>query len=178
MATAEGTFPKVGNDPVYASEVNKFAGAGQFLGIGSFPTISSGTDLQNCGSIFIPAGSLSNPANILIQYGVTKNANDFVRIQVSGIGMNATNSAGSVIGNAVGTVSMVFGSPMQGFMNHSVYSMNETNAFPNTEGKLNYSTSSLSNVDPGSNLVIIFRTNAHANHTITAYSVQSFRGRA
>lgn len=44
MATAEGVYPKIGNDPIYASEIN---GYGQNIFV-----LNSGTDLNFVGSLY------------------------------------------------------------------------------------------------------------------------------
>jgi hypothetical protein len=61
MTTAEGVFPKVGNDPIYGSEVNRFAGY-TLYNAGSFVTGGSSTNLVLLGSIYFPTGALTNPS--------------------------------------------------------------------------------------------------------------------
>ncbi len=64
MVTAEGVFPKSGNDPLYASEVNSF-GTNKLIGhvAQRFVTIQSGTDYQTVGGTVLYSGT---PPSIII----------------------------------------------------------------------------------------------------------------
>lgn len=101
MATAEGEYPKVGNDPLYSSEVNRFAGAGftivksDFTGIGS----NNGLAPNSTGSIVIPAGSLTLPGMLIVRGTNDLGTRGTPRLQYSGtdFGANfATLSTSSV----------------------------------------------------------------------------------
>src|SRR3990167_11466312 len=82
MPTAEGVFTKIGNDPIYASEVNKFGrGNTYFLGGSNFIWVGSTAAGSDVGSFVIGAGSLSDPCIIEIR-GIT-----------SKIGANPTNDS-------------------------------------------------------------------------------------
>ena len=48
MATAEGTFPKTGNDPIYASEINTLPIMQTYTGNGFDSSVTAiGTDVQD-----------------------------------------------------------------------------------------------------------------------------------
>lgn len=56
MPTAEGTFPKIGGDPLYFSEANRLGRAPQVIANQIFPAIS-GTAPITLGSWLLPVGS-------------------------------------------------------------------------------------------------------------------------
>lgn len=95
MATAEGDFPKTGNDPLYASEVNSFV---SMIDTGSiYPAIGSSTDFQVIGSKLIDDSfTIGSEVNKFSFNGITNNmfsaaaaANTFqVRLRVSGNSFN------------------------------------------------------------------------------------------
>lgn len=102
MTTAEGVFPKVGNDPIYSSEINRFAGFGDGSD-GDFNESSGTTELTQ-GTIYqytsflldtsatLSASSTSSkPIIIFVQGDVTINGT----INLSGKG--ATSSYGSAL---------------------------------------------------------------------------------
>ncbi len=179
MATAEGVFPKVGNDPLFDTEVNRFAGAGQFVAIGSSDVVSSGTAFQDIGSILITAGSLSSPfeirGNMLLdgQQGGGVGGTPDLRIITSG-NVNAIVTTGS---NLVANADVNFqytlntGSPYNGYASLM--------AIPDSAGNLSVQNQAteFNQLETGSDIAILFqiRTNTNNNHLIS-YSFQSYRG--
>jgi len=57
--TAEGSFPKVDGDILYASEVNRFARAGGLIAAGSTASAGSSTNFQTIGSVFVSGINLA-----------------------------------------------------------------------------------------------------------------------
>jgi len=105
--TAEGIFPKIGGDPLYYSEANRFAGAGNFIAGGSTARLPSGTAIQYAGSIVIPPGSLYNPFNHLIFDYATSgdNAHNIKFVFSGGAVINVDNNLGvDTSDNIAGTV--------------------------------------------------------------------------
>jgi len=74
MVTAEGVFPKIGNDPLYASEVNNFSNSSQFVGLISvIGSVTSGGGFTNFGSVFIGPGSINRPySQIEVNTNITR----------------------------------------------------------------------------------------------------------
>jgi hypothetical protein len=88
MVTAEGIFPKVGNDPLYASEVNILAGIGRSY-VGETALFGSGTNYTTVGSIVINAGNLPNYPRIDINfYQTSGGASEQIQFGISGVGGN------------------------------------------------------------------------------------------
>jgi len=89
---AEGVFPKIAGDALYASEINSFALGTRCFGAGSTIWVLSGTAYQDAGSVVINAGSLTNPAFLSIYTRVQSNyespAGTILVIQISGISTN------------------------------------------------------------------------------------------
>jgi len=95
MATAEGVFPKVGNDPIYASEVNLFNPKiiGQVI---QATNTGSATVVQNAGTPILYSGAgPSQISNFIIgQFEWSKNGtaqttdNTTGRVVISGAGLN------------------------------------------------------------------------------------------
>ena len=178
MPTAENVFPKVGNDPVYASEVNRFGGAGQFIRIGSFPTLASGTASQDFGSVVITGGSLSNPALFFINaYTRGKNARDGLNIIISGLSANASlDVLGSTIDTTIYRVEILAGSPFNGYMFGNTFD-NPFSAYRSTEvSNIQWFGRTLTDFNTGSTTVLLFTTTASAVFSGINYSIQSFRG--
>ena len=94
--TVEGGFPKVNGDILYASEVNRFQNNG-IVGILA-RTLTSGTAIQNIGSILVPADTFIGSVGLLEIYGnlsTTTNAGFHVEVIVSGLADNQTLGLGS-----------------------------------------------------------------------------------
>jgi hypothetical protein len=95
---AEGTFPKVDGDVLYASEVNKFR-MNEFIAAGSTITVQSGAGVQELGSVVINKSGLSIPCCLNIYYKTIENAGENARtefqIMISGANGNSTISCGS-----------------------------------------------------------------------------------
>lgn len=118
--TAEGVFPKVAGDIAYASEANRFVGAGKFFVVGSTGWVGSSTAFQDAGSYIIPAGSLTNPVMLTIDACNIIGYTSFY-LQVSGLSNNgaiylgsSTNPPGG--GKHAYNVIAVLGSPLEGFV--------------------------------------------------------------
>src|SRR3990167_3927275 len=118
MPTIEGTFPKLGGDPLYASEVNSFASAGRFIKGGSI-AIPSGTDTRITGSVLIPTGSLSNPASINIDWRNFQSdgtGSVFPYWEISGLSTNSAINFQSLYDTSekTGEIKYIVGSPFLG----------------------------------------------------------------
>jgi hypothetical protein len=114
MPTAEGVFPKVGNDPIYYSEINQFASAGKFIAAGSFP-VTSGTSYQSAGSVLIGAGSVSNPCLINVDWRVdTTEDSASARVNFSGLSTYFVIGSSTLTSDPYGTVRAMLGSPFGG----------------------------------------------------------------
>ena len=173
--TAEGTFPKIAGDIAYASEANRFAGAGRYIAIGSTSNITSGTGIQNIGSVLIGAGSLSNPS-ILYLYGYHSHNNlERIGVTISGVNSNSTLYMGSNTGTYLFDGKLIVGSPNMPGSNFSlIYCGTGTNEVNTTFVQ---STGSIANIDPGSKICILFTVSgATASSNPATYSIQSFRG--
>lgn len=90
MPTDEGIFPKVGNDPIYYSEINRLMSVPRILGSIFTASFSSGTNYTTLGSVLIPTGSIVNPMRIYIDgaYGKSNSINGSISYQV---GISGTN---------------------------------------------------------------------------------------
>lgn len=196
MPTAELTFPKVGGDPYYYSEANRFAGAGQFIAMGSTRSVGSGANQRInaavgsamiMGSYLILAGSLSNPAHIYItalhnSADISNQSVLFISGQSANVGISAGSGVNSsrlieaeaIIGSATGFTGLL-----------KLFVWNAVNSTTNTgeiESDVNrFSTNTINGLHTGSNLVIFFGENfttpsTNSSGTIPLFSIQSFRG--
>src|SRR3990167_3833912 len=132
MPQIEGGFPKSGGDPLYSSEVNRFAEAGGFSMYGRSMILSGargdGTidGPGEFGSILIPGGSLWNPTYLTIniaQLWPTTTNTFWGRWGISGVDSN-TKDAGVKFGSIAGGTSnrwsrivCFLGSPDLGILN-------------------------------------------------------------
>ena len=167
----EGEFPKVDGDISYASEGNRFAGAGRTIFIGSTGVIGSATAIRSTGSVLIAAGSLTNPAHIMIDYRVDKNSRADVILSVSGASANATVTLGSTAqGHVVGGATVLVGSPFKGLLEAFSRGML-------LEGKDLHRYNALDDLDTTEPVVIDFSlgSQSSANGQFALYSIQSFR---
>jgi len=88
MPSAEGEFPKIGNDPLYDSEANRFAGAGHFIQAGSFPpAVSGAADGTIVGSILFPGGSMADLSNLHIKMFANMPGSSRMTLRFSGAGL-------------------------------------------------------------------------------------------
>lgn len=172
MPTAENVFPKIGNDPLYASEVNRFERSG-FLRAGSFPafpagggssfTLISGADLVGSViSLHIYGRALNLGSNLNIQFSGTTLGN-----QTVGVG-SGTDPSNGVNYNFL----IVFGSPSSAF---SYFKVNpESSSTSNTSeaaSKIARFGTELSDVHPGSPFEIKF---LGSGTTISNFFIQHF----
>lgn len=88
---AEGSFPKSGGDPLYYSEVNRFAAGVSRAIIGStaWKTVATYT---SAGSVLFNTGSLANPCKIIVQgtinIGTAQSGFATLQLVLSGISNN------------------------------------------------------------------------------------------
>ncbi len=177
--TDEGTFPKIDGDILYGSEVNKFNNAGEFLKIGSTLSVGSATIIQTAGSVLIPAGSLSNPCHLQINFlnnigasAITQNI-----IGVSGTSGSITLSAGSNIGRdfRFGRANIFIGSPMSGC--GALQVQGGDIQFDVVNGGIFQVDGDLaSNIDPSEPLVIFFNLKAVETERYEYYSIHAIGG--
>lgn len=146
MATAEGIFPKVGGDPPFSSEYNRFSNA---IWAGSSGYITP----SDVGSIVIPANKLTNPCNLTGIFRLDSNQKTELQIQVSGLSSNATIKAWDAAGGEqeyMTRMSFIIGSPMLGgaFLHSSEF------------GGVNTITDiiKVDNIDPTQDLIINLST--------------------
>ena len=182
MPTAENIFPKVGNDPLYASEVNRFSQGGRFITAGSFIVIPSGTAATNdgvpriltAGSILIPAGSLvntSNPIQTTMYIYADMPGSSRFRVNVSGAGILNTDISDN-IGSSSNTdyrknffqLQTFYGSPV--FDNSFIRYVNNTGDTNNANLQFNVGA-----IPPGSNIVYSFHIIADGGTGSTAGSL-------
>lgn len=111
MATAEGVFPKVGNDPLYASEINKFNKNIQFLGAGGVGSTFYGNGFlgsrdTTIGSVLVSGISFTPTNPMVIDIDMVASSNYVSTVgytpQISGLTMNnvsmtASNSIADVM---------------------------------------------------------------------------------
>jgi len=169
----ESEFPKVDGDILYASEANRFSGAGRGLGLGSFLKIESGTDFQVAGSVVLSAGSLSNPCEIQVKGRLANNKRDSLSLRISGTSANRELVAGSGFSHIVFDYYAVVGSPLLGI---GVLRAHEQAMYNLPESNLKVSNNIINHLDCSSDVVLKFGANASADFTVMSYSVQSFRG--
>ena len=179
MPTAQNVFPKIGGDPLYYTEANRFAGAGQFISMGSTGIIGSQTADAVAGSILINAGSLSNPAHLIIDALVTRAATPIgVLISISGLSSNGLINVGSNIDTTQIIVhcDITAGSIFNGLMRAEARRSATTNVDYITD-RSKYTAATTSSLHTGSPVVISFgfRENT-GNSNFDSFSVQSFRG--
>src|SRR3990167_1515014 len=115
MATAEGVFPKLGNDPLYASEVNRFSPKliGQVLTTnGIFSCGSNANPVSLRGPIlYLGAGSSQISEFLILRGCATYNgdANTQSRMRISGTaGLNNLTTPILQMSGAAGTIHIHF----------------------------------------------------------------------
>lgn len=174
---AEGVFPKINGDILYASEVNRFANAGRLIAVGSgFSAVGTGVSDIGMGSFVFEAGSFTLPVHLCATFNVL--IADSLRIRVSGIGMNMTHVLGSstiFADDKIIKVDALLGSPLNGFI--------QTTSFPRGYSRQPYSTTDniesvlteLNNLDLGSPFVLLIQNaEATSGAKMNAYEVYTF----
>ena len=175
--TAEGVFPKIGGDIAYASEANRFAGAGRALFTGSFQSIAATGEM---GSIVIGAGSLTNVAHIQGAFrGELGNTNNSYIIRVSGAqGYNTALQIGSNVGdgNIFVDFNIIAGSPLVG--NFLEGTAHDQSTMSSAAVQHSYSAMANNGNTADSGLVVFFGGSVASAATIKilGISIQSFRG--
>lgn len=178
--TAQDTFPKVDGDVLYASEINRFSRAPQFITISNTSglTLASGTDYQNAGSVLIGVGSLSNPCSLSIfglcvGYGAAATA---LKIQFSGLSGNAevTMNDDSALTDFFYKGDILLGSPF----GNSLAGMKFNYATVDTDAATaSYNSNRfLEGFNPGSPTVILFKQRVSSISGNSSYSIQAYRG--
>ena len=170
--TAEGVFPKIGGDVIYASEVNRFAGAGRFCGIGSFVIEASGAAYQ-LGSVVIGAGNLTNPCGLTIDW-YPEYQTRAIKLEVSGAsGNGAITHTHPTDSNLQAMVcSAQLGSPYIGYLHgFSTFSHDKAELYNYTT---NFGGISIAQLDTTKDVCIKFyMITKSANSGF--YNVQSYR---
>src|SRR3990167_4094873 len=126
---AEGTFPKVGGDIVYASEINSFAGF-SFISAGSTVTVGSATAVQELGSFVVPAGSQTNPHSLYIDFLFSKTVAGTLDIQISGVAVNSFIRAGADWADGYGRYYHFIGSPQSGLQHLEAWDTTQDGTTP------------------------------------------------
>ncbi len=172
-------FPKIDGDILFDGDVNRFAKAGEFLKIGSSAVVSSGTAVQEAGSVLIPANTLSNPAHLKINYrtnniGATPTQH---QIGISGVDDNVFIMFGSGIAtntSKFGEVDIIFGDGISGCIFGRAFRIAVGKS--NDAGFMNWNGSTVPMIDPTKENVVFFNFKAAGTEQYDSYSVQSFRG--
>ena len=182
MPTAEGVFPKVGNDPIYYSEVNRFA-QNNVMSAGSFPGVSSGTAIQDIGSFVIGPGSIGNPSSIRGKVLINcPNANPEATrffVLISGVNTNSTLEIGSAYftqqsENFLLTHEAVVGSPFVGY-NQATLRLMQGADF-NGQFSSRISDATLQNINMASPIWVLFKVKATSNIIVQSYQYNFLRG--
>ena len=156
----EGVYPKINGDALYSSEINRLAQGG-YLAHGSFVT----RGVNNLGSIFIGAGSLSNPVTLLINFSCNKGSSEKIGFSFSGNGANTGEltfgSATSAAENVAGYIMANLGSFSTGYNGTMYATTQEVGGDGHINSTVNKQILSASariteNVYPNSGLVISF----------------------
>ena len=159
MPTSEGIFPKAGGDPVYYSEVNRFASSPQFISIGSFST--------PLGSVLISGtNQTSNYCELSINTHINA-TNGSLCIFLSGLSNNGSVLFDTPFNLMIKATAMV-GSPGSGFLFGLSTQFNADNTIQSSRANV------LNDFNAGSPYVIMF--SGAGTGTIFNYSIQAFRG--
>ena len=195
MATAQDVFPKVGGDPQYYTEANRFARAPAFISIGSTALLASGTGAPktysdttfntylDAGSIFF-SGALSttNPVEIDFNFSINKDTRSFGILAFSGVGGNYTVFInGSIIAGQSKTVFgrsySLIGSQFSGASFTILHSLSANDL--DNAGIINTSrrqSSTMQQFNSGSPWVAFLALGSNTGDALWNYSVQAFRG--
>jgi hypothetical protein len=185
MPSAEGFFQKVGNDPLYASEVNRFVGGGYFVGMaGSRSTATgdnTGVTIMPLGSAVISAGSVQNPSQFLVTGYFTETLGDnknAIRVEISGLSANGLIIIGSAnSGDVFFKGNIIAGSPLKGMMYFNAdvnINTTDSNDFAVNTGRT--STTPITNLYLGSTFVIKFSAvpSGISNVILNSWAIQAF----
>lgn len=196
MPTAENIFPKIGGDPLYFSEANRFSRAGQFIAMGSFAQLTSGTTAGSViGSIIISGANQTQRYVELDIWARASRGNNIQSIGVafSGGGLGELISDNFVVGSGLssdiaGTNNMVIHSYINIGSIHSGYGYmraqhiglaNQDVGRQDNQEKI--STFAFNSFNTGSPYIIQFfipagtGSGAAANYNMS-YSIQGCRG--
>jgi hypothetical protein len=174
----QNVFPKADGDILFGSEVSRFFTAGQFIAAGSFGILNSGTATQNFGSIVIPAGSLSNPCDLFLNFHTittTPGNSGIWFITVSGLSSNATINLGNASPTRAhpdGIINMRLGSPGSG----ALISLHSIGAGTNDRQAFS-SNAFLPSLHTGSAVVIQVSGVTASNSTAFHYHLQNLVSR-
>jgi hypothetical protein len=141
---AEGVFPKVDGDILYASEVNSFNANGRYIAAGSY-LISSGTNYFIVGSHLI--SGLGNPTSL--EYFFTGSGAIAFSLSISGLAAESKVNVSGLNVSPVGRIQLLFGSPMVG-IGQAVWNSVSDNKTQPFSAATNY----INNIYPGSPFVI------------------------
>jgi hypothetical protein len=155
--TAEGTFPKIAGDVIYASEVNKFASR-LYATTGSTASFNSGTAIQTLGSFIIPGGTLTSPSLIDFRFRLTNIAKPVIRC--SGASANNAYTGVSFFDKPVGRVQFYTGSPWYGWIFSEV---GQSNAGGESVDAHSETCIEFDNLNTGSPVVIIMQATISAS---------------
>lgn len=168
--TAEGTFPKVDGDILYASEVNKNFKAGQYLLNGSFPYITPGSlEVYTSIGSFIVSGQYIPANGVLTMTYITKREPakySDISIVVSGPGgVGSSVSERNTPNNpSFSFLKVIMGSSLSGgFINFNI---------PANGGFSVGSPTELVNINMGSPFIVEFLGRTNGSIAITNYSVE------
>jgi len=169
----EGIFPKSDGNILFGTEVNRFASAGRYVEIGSTGAATSGTAAQEIGSIVINVGSLSNPAHIMMDFKINKNAQDLLSIRISGISANQQIVCGSRTPANVGRYSAVVGSIFPGLHEMTLWQDGNNRSILGGQNMM-WATGLVNQLDTNDTVVLKIG-GTYSTAAILSYSIQSFR---
>lgn len=186
MPTAQDIFPKIGGDPLYFSEANRFARAGGFYHTGSTLLISSGGGVQFgivtgkiLGSILISGATLSENSTVL---GTIKHtagdASDSLALVISGLQGNQFVTAGS---NITATTRACTFIAHLGSINTNYAYLTALNTGVNnvdfSQANAKFGAKSFDNFTTGSPFIIAFVNTYNSTGSSQAFwNFQTFRG--
>lgn len=172
--TAEGTFPKIDSDLLYASEANRLAYAPRFLVIGSGINVGSVTGFQNLGSILIGAGSVSNPCEIGIKARVYGGATGKMGFVFSGAQGNQSVYIGGNQAENTADLYAILGSPLENIIKATT---SQPDGGDTTSNTIWWQSVGSRHFNTGSPFVIFWQGSAVTQFMSgLIWSVQSFRG--
>lgn len=163
---AEGVFPKTNGDVLYASEVNRFSNCGVLSKAELCGVYTSGTNFQNIGSVIVSGGYLPFDRGILKVYWATNNGNDLVvvsglqlQLVISGTGNNSIvlYSGASYRLTDSGESTIPIGNNYTSPRSHTLtFAGRGEDTWINATGSMTttWSSTTFSNVNPGSNFVL------------------------
>jgi hypothetical protein len=122
MPTNEGVFPKTGNDPIYASEVNKFNKSLYVYCSGVDTWITSGTNPQDVGSTIIVTTGPSIIEYIFLGKSTGNSCGGISLISgnITNDGLSLNSNLGTASNNFIMDSKFYVGSPYP-YINHSIH---------------------------------------------------------